>query len=269
MDSIATRGLPTASAPERSLLARVSVLGVVLIGALALGLGALMSGYALGGPPLFAAVVALAGAIIWWYAPRIGYWVLIADGLAVVIGAGIGLATGALPWTLVTFWGGAAILLAAIAHTIADSSPGRSTNVTLVAIISLLFLSGIGLSLFVRATWSDSERAMLMRIPPLSAVAAEARVTWLEPVTPHEGGGWECIWMLPKKPTEALACVRSALARDGWRVVVSSAGKIIAEKHGERLSVLITPERGTQPGAAAAAAQLTATIGAVSGTTLR
>ena len=262
MDSTAeTPVRPPALAPERPLLVRVSILGVVLAGALALGLAAVMSDYPMGGPPLFAMLAAVAGGVTWHYSPRVGYWVLVVDGLVVVIGAGVALAAGALPWTLVAFWGGAAILLAAVLHLIADSSPGRSTNVTLVAVISLLFLSGIGLSLYVQTTWSTSERAMLTRIPPLTAAAAQARATWLEPVTPAEGGSWECMWLLPMKPAEALACVRSALARDGWRVVVLSAGKVIAEKHGERLSILLAPMGGTSPGATTASTQLTATLG--------
>jgi hypothetical protein len=267
---------PTHSRPHvvaRPPFVRVAVLGVVLAGAIALGLASVMSGYGMGGPPLFATLVAVAGGITWLYAPRLGYWLLLLDGLAVVVPAGIGLATGAVPWVLVGFWGGSAILLAAVLHLIIDSSPGRATTATLVAVISLLVLSALGLAQYVQANWAPTERTVLLEIPPLTTAAAGSRAAWVETCAPAPGGGWRCAWVLQGPPPETRAQVRAALERDGWAIATSSAGEIVADKGSERLAILIAENPDGLPGAPAGsvarATQVTATVSRAPGAAFR
>ena len=44
---------------------------------------------------MLAALAAVVGAVIWWYAPRVGYWVLLVDGLLTMAISGVALARGA------------------------------------------------------------------------------------------------------------------------------------------------------------------------------
>jgi len=229
-------------------MARVPVLGVVLAAALSLGAAAVMSGYPMGGPPVLAALVAVAGGVVWLYAPRAGYWILLVGGITTMVASGIALVQGAVPWLLVTFWGGSALLLAAILHLTAGQ--GRSSTVTTVAVISLLALSALGLGQYVRATWTADDRAVLEALPRMVAARAVAPV-WVDEPEPAPEGAWSCTWMMPMTRSEALRTTRSLLVRNGWHIRRFSTVGITAVKSGEAVELLFAdgPDTsGPRPG---------------------
>lgn len=235
MDAFASRPASSSRA-ESTLISKVPVIGVVIAAAIALGAASVMSGYPMGGPALFASLAAVAGGVVWLYAPRIGYWVLLVDGVVTTALSGVALARGAVPWLLVAFWGGSALLLAAILHLTA--SPGRSNTVTLVAVISLLALSALGLGQYVRTTWTADERAILERLPRMVA-ARSATPAWVAEPEPAPEGAWTCSWAMAVTRSEALRTTRSVLVRNGWRIRTFSTVEIVAVKSGERLDVLL------------------------------
>lgn len=261
MDSSAEKPSETSSLADQTAVSRIPVLGVVLAAAIALGSASVMSGYAMGGPPLFATLTAVGGAVVWWYAPRVGYWVLLADGLVTMAASGVALAQGAVPWVLVAFWGGSAVLLAAILHL--TTGAGRSGTVTLVAVISLLVLSALGLTQYVSATWAPNERVILERLPAQSRPGATSP-EWITAVSPAPEGAWHCAWSASATPTEALRAVRAALVADGWSIRGFSASGLSAEKTGDRLEVILAEDSGANPagptGYGAAGVELIATV---------
>lgn len=246
---------------ETTLISRVPVLGVVLSAALALGAAAVMSDYPMGGPPAIAMLVAVGGAVAWWYSPRVGYWMLLVDGLITTAVSGIALSRGAVPWLLVAFWGGCALLLAAILHLTAGA--GRSSTVTLVAVISLLALSALGLGQYVRTTWTLDERAILERLPQLVS-QSPAPTLWTTEIAPAPDGAWCCAWLMPASHAEAMRDVRSALVGAGWRIQNVTSSRLSAEKAGEHLDIILTSGPGESPSgtgvARAAATEIGATV---------
>jgi hypothetical protein len=234
VDSLAENSAETPLPAESTVIGRVSVLGVAFAGAVALGSASAVSSDWAGGLALLAALVAVVGGGVWWYRPRIGYWILLVDGLLTMAVSGVALARGALPWLLVAFWGGSALLLAAILHLTADA--GRSGTVTLVAVISLLVLSALGLGQYVRTTWTPSERLILERLPKLVGMPVSA---WADPIEPVADGAWGCTWVTPAAPAEAMRRIGAALTRNGWRVDSTSAYELSAEKAGEHLDVSV------------------------------
>jgi hypothetical protein len=236
---VATLAPAPAGAPastDSRLIGRVLVLGVAFAGAVALGSAAIVAGPGSGGLALLAAVVAVAGGAVWWYRPRAGYWMLLVDGVLTMTLSGVGLARGAVPWLLVAFWGGSALLLAAVMHLTAGA--GRSGTVTLVAVISLLALSALGLGQYVRATWPPSERAILEQLPTLLS-AEKLDAVWTAKAVPAPGGAWTCGWRISAPREEALVYVKAALAKGGWRIDAMSASKLSAEKNGDHLDVVV------------------------------
>ena len=83
--------------PRRPLIGRVPVLGVVLVGRA----GAWARRPSMSGLPDGRSAGCSrrswrsAGAVVWWYAPRVGYWMLLVDGLVTMAVSGIALARGA------------------------------------------------------------------------------------------------------------------------------------------------------------------------------
>jgi uncharacterized membrane protein SirB2 len=243
MDSFAENP-SSSSAGTQPFIARVPVLGVVIAAAFALGAASVMSGYPMGGPPLFATLAAVSGGVVWLYAPRIGYWILLVSGLVIMTASGIALARGAVPWLLVAFWGGSALLLAAILHL--TTGAGRSSTVTLVAVISLLALSALGLGQYVRATWTPDERAILERLPKL-VVAPAATPVWTDAPAPAPDGAWRCAWVVSVTRSEALRTVRGVLVRDGWIIRTFSTTGMSAEKAGDRVDLTLSDSLGPAP----------------------
>lgn len=246
MDSFASKPASARSADE-GFSSRIPFIGVVLAAAIALGSATVMSGFPMGGPLLFATLVAVGGGVVWLYAPRTGYWILLVGGVLTMAVSGVALAQGAVPWLLVAFWGGCALLLAAILHLTAG--PGRSNTVTLVAVISLLALSALGLGQYVRTTWTPDERATLEHLPEtISPTAPES--AWVAAIAPAPEGAWRCAWFLQGTPRAAMVTVRVALMRDGWRIAGSSSLALSAEKLGEHLDISLADNPAGYPSAA-------------------
>jgi len=244
VDSFATRPA-TSSQVESAFIDRVPVIGVVLAAACALGAAAVMSGYPMGGPPLAATMVAVVGGVVWMYAPRAGYWVLLVGGVATMASAGVALAQGAVPWLLVAFWGGSALVLAAILHLTAGA--GRSSTVTTVAVISLLALSALGLAQYVRATWTSDERAVLEELPQSMAPSLREPV-WTVAITAVPDGAWRCAWVTAASPRDTMAALHTALSRDGWRIRSISAGTLSADNGEEQLDITLAENPDGYPG---------------------
>jgi hypothetical protein len=265
----------TRSSGNRSIIVRVSVLGVVLAGAIALGSAAAMAGATAGATAgtlaLLAMLVAIASGATWLYAPRVGFWLLLVDALGVLVLSGVGLATGPVPWMLVAFWGGSAVLLAALLHLISDSSPGRSTTATLVAVISLLVLSAVGLTAYVQATWPRAERATLQRISALAAPSPAEGAAWVVRPSPEAWGGWHCVWLYYGTPAEAWTGVRSALEQDGWLLGTLSTRTFVAGRGAEQITVSLNDVSAGVPTSSAtvdrASVRLSATVRKVSAAT--
>lgn len=260
MDSPASSTAVIDETPERALLTRVAVLGVVFAGACALVAASMMAGTAEGRLAAAASLVAVIGAFTWWFAPRAGYVVLLVDGAVTMVATSVALARGPLPWLLVAFWGGSALVLAAVLHLTADA--GRTGTVTLVAVISLLVLSAVGMAQYVRSTWHDADRATLERVVLAVQSPAATGESWQRRVLPGPAGTWYCRWMVPVTPASGGRLIRAALLRQGWRVVSASGARLSATRGTERLTVDIAsaPATGGGRNGQMALASVTATI---------
>jgi len=226
-------------------LLRAAVVGVALSGASALVWAGMLAGGTAQGFAIAGAAVALAGALVWEFGPRAGYAILAGDGVAVMIASVFALLVqGTVPWVLVAFWGGTAVVLAALLHLVGGDGPERSTTVTVVAVISLLALSALGLGEYVRMAWTPGELAMLRGMPVYgegeSSPAATVRTS-----APVSGGEWGASWsVVATEPAEQFSRMRQRLTADGWSVESQSSTSLRAEKDGYRLELeaSVSPE---------------------------
>ena len=248
--------------PRRSTLLRVAVPVITFAGAAAL----VWAGWLCGGSVLVAGVLcgmaAVGLAVLWLFRPRIGGALLIALGSATTAASGVSLLTGgSVPWLLVAFWGGSAILLAAILDLVAGPGTDRPTIVALVAVVSLLVLSGVGLTAYVAETWTAAEQRTLQNLPIVpKAQAAVAEHLRLEPVV---GGEWGAHWSLrASDPRKEFDRMRSMLVTDGWTISDTAPMALIAEKSGFQVQLTEQPVPETASGSTESSA------GATSGYTL-
>jgi hypothetical protein len=240
-----------AAEPRRSPLLRVSVPAIVFVGSAAL----IWAGWLCGGAVLvagFLAGLAAAGlAVLWLYRPHLGGTLLIALGSGATAAAGVSLLTGgSVPWLLVAFWGGSAILLGAILDLVAGPGADRAAVVALVAVVSLLILSGVGLTAYVSETWTAAEQSALQNLPIIpKAQLAVAQRLHMEPVT---GGEWGAHWALrADDPRAEFDKMRALLVSDGWTVTDTAPMALTAEKRGFQVQLT---ERPTPASASAPAA---------------
>jgi len=243
--------------PRRSTLLRVAVPGITFAGAAAV----VWAGWLCGGSVLLAGllcgIAAVGFAVLWLFRPRIGGVLLIALGSATTAASGVSLLTGgSVPWLLVAFWGGSAILLAAILDLVAGPATDRPTIVALVAVISLLVLSGIGLSAYVSETWTAAEQQTLRNLPivPKARVAVADHLR-IEPVV---GGEWGAHWSLRSgDPRKEFDGMRSMLIADGWTVSDTAPMALIAEKNGSQVQLAEQPVPETASGSTESSAGTT------------
>jgi len=235
----------TTLTPSPSVLLRAAVVGVALSGASALVWAGVLAGGTAQGFAIAGAVVALAGALVWEFRPRVGYAILAGDGAAVMIASVFALlAQGTVPWVLVAFWGGTAVVLAALLHLIGGDGPERSTTVTVVAVISLLALSALGLGEYVRSTWTPGELAMLRGLPVYGA-GQPGPAAAVKTSAPVSGGEWGASWsVVTTEPVGQFSRMRQRLTADGWSVESRSDTSLRAEKDGYRLELeaSVSPE---------------------------
>lgn len=187
------------------------------------------------------AVVVVGGGILWLFAPRTGFWVLLSAGAITAVWSAWGLASGGTaPWLLTAFWGGCAALLAALLHiAIRADSPERSAWATVGAVAVILLLSAIGLGQYIRLQWTDAERAVLRDIlsrdrrPMTLAIDAAPR------------GVWASRWSERVDPDVVVARLSAELTAAGWRVSRSADGPevgLYAQKDQYRCQVSAEPE---------------------------
>ena len=219
-------------------LLRAAVAGVALSGASAL----VWAGVLAGGVALVLsvadAVLSLTGLVVWEFRQREGYLILAAAGGFAMVGTGLVLlAQGALPWALIAFWGGSAVVLSAILHHIGGVGPERSTMATVVAVISLLALTALGLGEYVRSTWTPSELAVL-RALPVYDVGASGSTSSVKTTTPVAGGEWGASWsVVTSEPVSHFARLSERLTAKGWTVNPESPTALLAEKDGFTLEL--------------------------------
>jgi hypothetical protein len=163
---------------------------------------------------------------------------------------------GALPWALVAFWGGSAVLLSAILHRIGSVGPERSTTATVVAVISLLALTALGLGEYVRSMWTLSELEVLRALPVYDA-GTSASVSSVKTNAPVAGGEWGASWsVVTTEPARQFARLSERLTAEGWSVRSQSPTALLAEKDGFTLelqaSVSPQPTRSSSSTATAA-----------------
>lgn len=256
--SVRTASHLTPASP--SALLRTAVAGVALSGASAL----LWAGILAGGPELVAASVsaalAVVGALVWEIRPRVGYAILTVDGVvAMLVTAFLLVTRGSVPWMLVAFWGSSAVLLASMLHLMGGAGPERSTTVTVVAVISLLALTALGLGEFVRATWTPGELSVLRSLPIYeSGEPGPAAV--VKTSAPVSGGEWGASWtVITKAPAAQFARMSVELTAEGWNVSKQSATSLLAEKDGYTLGLQasVSPE-AIAPGLSSAPSSATA-----------
>lgn len=231
--------------PAPSMLLRAAIVGVALSGASALVWAGLLAGGTAQGMAVASAVVAVLGALVWEFRPRAGYLMLSADGIATMAASALMLlAQGTVPWVLVAFWGGTAVLLAAMLHLIGGDGPERSTAATVVAVLSLLALSALGLGEYVRTTWTPGELAMLRGLPVYGAGQPGPAVA-VRTSAPVSGGEWGASWsVVTTEPAGQFARMGQRLTADGWSVETQSPTSLRAEKDGYRLELQasVSPE---------------------------
>lgn len=210
---------------------RISVPAVVVAGAVAV----LWAGILAGGSAVWwcaaVAAVAIGCAALWEFNVRAGHVALMLVGWGVTILSGLALLTGgSLPWLLVAFWGGVAIILAATLDLVAGTATDRSASVAVVPVITLLFLSALGLALYVHENWTPQERRVLESLPivPRSLIGA-SQVREL----PVQGGEWAYTWNVASRNQNATVDEMVAtLRRAGWSVTEPAPLQLLAHKDG-------------------------------------
>jgi len=190
----------------------VAVGVVILAGALALWWSASMIAASWWIPAV--GVLAVGAAFgLWLKRPRAGATALLALGATVLFASGFALAMGgAVPWLLVAFWAGSALVLGAVlGYVSAERKPDRQDAATVLAVLSLLLLSAIALAQIVRVSWSAAERAELEALPVYGAADVEVEAA--------PQGAWAAYFPLAASGIEgAEATIIDRLLRDGWSV---------------------------------------------------
>jgi len=230
-----------AGAHARPLMLRIAVIGCALAGAMAL---ALVTGPVR--PELFIAAAVAVGvaAVVYLVQPRAGAIAFLALGTAICVGCVVPLLTmGTVPWLLTGFWGGAATLLAGLLDLIGRDGTDSMVVATVVAVVSLLLLSALGLGQYVRVNWTAAERAMLEQVPRDVAEpdAGTARNAVYVQQAPQ--GRWVCRWLVRTRDVgKAWAAMRLAMESEGWRVHADEPGEeLTAKKGGYELTIEARP----------------------------
>ena len=248
-----------ATATRRPFLLRFAVPGVALAGALALGwTGWLSDTRAVLWLTLAGAALAVVSAALWEWHPRLGDLLLRVVGAIAMALAGVPLlAGGALPWLLVGFWGGAALVLASTLDLMTLSGEDRSSTATVLAVVTLLLLSAAGLASYVRAYWSPAERRLLQTLPiiPSDNTSPFDTVVRYEPQT---SGQWGATWSENvADPGANVVRMQRALEADGWRVARAAPMALYATKGVYTLELV---EESASPGTPAEKAGVRITV---------
>jgi hypothetical protein len=197
----------------------------------------------------------IVAAIIYLVQPRAGTIAFLTLGTVICVACAVAFArVGAVPWLLTSFWAGAATVLAGLLDLIGREGRDPIVGVTVVAVLSLLLLSALGLGEYVRMNWPLAGRAVLESLPqdvsqPGSAASQAPRMA----VEQASGGRWAGHWSVrTRNRVRAWEAFALALAADGWRIGVNeSCERLRAVKDGYVLWVVeedpaeATPSAGT------------------------
>ncbi len=166
-------------------------------------------------------VAVLVAAIIYLAQPRAGTIAFLVLGTAICVACAVAFArVGAVPWLLTSFWAGAATLLAGLLDLIGREGQDPIMGVTVVAVLSLLLLSALGLGQYVRMNWPPAGRAVLESLPqdvwePGSMALSQPRMA----VEQASGGRWAGRWSVrTRNRVRAWDAFALAIAADGWRI---------------------------------------------------
>jgi len=195
-------------------------------------------------------VAVIVAAIIYLVQPRAGTIAFLTLGTAICVACAVAFArVGAVPWLLTSFWAGAATLLAGLLDLIGREGKDPIVGVTVVAVLSLLLLSALGLGQYVRMNWPPAARAVLESLPqdisPSDSASSGPRMV----VEQASGGRWAGHWSVrTRNPVRTWDTLALALAADGWRIGVNeSCDRLRAVKDGYVLWVVENnPTQGTQ-----------------------
>lgn len=131
-------------------LLRFAVPLCAIAGAFAIGFAAFLT---TGVPSVLcgiAWVAAIAGSVTWPRDVVIGGRIVLATGGAGILLFGFQvLQSGASPWELVAFWGSSALVLAYLMAYVGASSSDQRGIATVIAVVSLLLLTAMGLGQYV------------------------------------------------------------------------------------------------------------------------
>lgn len=236
--SDAGHGVTVTRDDRRAPMLRVAVTGSAIAGAAALIVvaGPLRPEIYVG-----AGVAVIAAAIIYLVQPRAGTIALLAVGTAICIACAVAFTqVGAVPWLLTSFWAGAATVLAGLLDLIGREGKDPIVGVTVVAVLSLLLLSALGLGQYVRMNWPPAARAVLESLPqgvsPTDSASSAPRMA----VEQASGGRWAGHWRVrTRNRVRAWDTLALALAADGWRISVNeSCDRLRAVKDGYVLWVV-------------------------------
>lgn len=223
---------------RRAPMLRVAVTGSAIAGAVALivAAGPLR-------PEIYVSTGAavIVAAIIYLVQPRAGTIAFLTLGAAICVACAVAFArVGAVPWLLTSFWAGAATLLAGLLDLIGREGKDPIVGVTVVAVLSLLLLSALGLGQYVRMNWPPAAKAVLESLPqdisPSNGASSGPRMV----VEQASGGRWAGHWSVrTRNRVRAWDALTLALAADGWRIGVNeSCERLRAVKDGYVLWVV-------------------------------
>jgi hypothetical protein len=218
-------------------------------------------------PELFlaAGTVIIVAVVVYLLWPRVGAIVLMAAGATVCAACIVGLMyIGTLPWLLTGFWGGSAALLAGLLDLIGRDTSDPTVSATVVAVVSLLLLSALGLGAYVRMTWSESARVMLESVPTDVGNLPGARLGDSgSTVEPAAGGRWQCSWTVRTRDLRrSWQSLRLSVESAGWAVAdTAERSPMTAEKDGYELQITVTPADALQKSPSGGPVEFTASVG--------
>jgi len=196
--------------------------------------------------------------VVYLVQPRAGVIALLALGTGICVACVVALfSVGTVPWLLTGFWGGAATLLAGLLDLIGQDGSDSMIVATVVAVVSLLLLSALGLGQYVRVNWTPGERAMLQEVPAdVTGVSVAALSSQDGYVEQAPDGRWACHWIVRTRDfAKSWASLRLAVESAGWRIFAEKPGKgMTAEKDGYRLVIEVHPADGANEGTASGTA---------------
>lgn len=231
---------------------RIAVVGSALAGAMAL--------FLVRGPVrpelhVVAGAAVVVAAALYLFRPRVGAITLIAVGSLICAACVTALVTtGTLPWLLTGFWGGSAALLAGLLDVVGKDDTDSLVGATVVAVVSLLLLSALGLGAYVRLTWTQAARDLLETVPTDAANPASARLGATgSTVQPGADGAWECRWAVRTRDLpKTWLSLRLAIESAGWSVTeFVTSERLCADKAGYKLTIVTVSTPAEEGGSTA------------------